>query len=369
MKPAIVVVAYNRADSLLRLLSSLEAAVYQEEQVSLLISIDNSGERAVEEAARSFVWSHGEKRLVLHDKRLGLKRHVLECGGYCHQYGSIIMLEDDLKVSEDFYTYSCQALDFSRNHASIGGISLYNHRFNVFARFPFEPVSDGFDNWYFQFASSWGQAWSEEQWSGFEQWLKLHDGEDLHGGGMPDNVADWPESSWLKYAIKYCIEDNKYYLYPRLSLTTNFAAKGEHANSQSADLQVPLSIGHRGDYRFSAPQESKAVYDAYFENAGLDFVCDIYGIRSRDGDFPDGLLLSSQELPFEMVESYALELRPPDANVIQKLRGQDLFLYDCRKNIGKAGGRKGVHGKLERYFYPGLNRKKVLELIKGAWKI
>ena len=361
MKPAIVVVAYNRADALRRILNSLSEADYDDTDIPLVISVDHSEVKEVRQTAENFSWTHGPKRIVTHAERMGLKAHILECGNLSEEFGSIIMLEDDLYVSPQFYRFAKAALEFTSKDERIGGVSLYNHRFNVFARLPFEPMDDGYDNWYFQFASSWGQAWTKEQWQGFRDWQKLHDGEDLSGNGMPSDAAAWSESSWLKYAIKYLIEEDKYFLYPRISYTTNFFDAGEHSVRANTDLQVPLAFGRRESFNFSTLENTEAVYDAYFENALLPYESDIYGLKYRDNAMKMNYLLSVHLLPYHVIETYGLVLRPADANVKLRIAGNEIKLYDLTR---KANKRKKEAGLLEDYFYPGMNRKKMLDLLQ-----
>lgn len=369
---AIVVIAYNRPDSLKRLLDSLALADYPQGQcVPLLISVDKSDNPRVAEIAENFIWEHGEKSVILQKENLGLKKHVLTCGDLTEKYGTIIMLEDDLYVSPSFYHFAGEALDFSKGNDYIGGISLYNHLLNVHVREPFEAVADQYDNWYFQFASSWGQAFSREQWQKFREWLAENDGKPLEGNTMPQNVSSWSDKSWLKYYIKYLIDTKKYFLYPRVSLTTNFSEEGTHAKQgeTNADLQVPLAgrVNTEYHYRFGTPWEMRAVYDAFFENVCLKEVVlskidelldnsdkdeeqnlysnkiyeeskyqseleteaatiDLYGCKPFDPQ--KRYLLTSKSLPFKQIKSYARSLRPMDANIFADIAGDEFYLYD-----------------------------------------
>lgn len=341
----IVLIAYNRPDALQRLLGTIEGASYGDQKdILLIISVDGGGSEEVLRIADGFDWKHGEKKVVRHEQNLGLKRHVLECGDYAGVYGSILMLEDDLAVSGEFYTYAVKALEFASGREGIGGISLYNHLLNVHVREPFYAIDDGYDNYYMQFASSWGQLYSKEMWEGFRKWLSENDGKDLAGDAMPANVSSWSESSWLKYNIRYLIEKDLYFLYPRISLTTNFMEEGSHAKSKTFDLQVPMLYGSRKDYAFSDVSESSAVYDAFFENTGLkktvnaytgsdmeDCIIDLYGYRQVTGPGQKRFILTSRALPYETVRTFARSIRPLDANIIKDIPGRDLFLYDLEK--------------------------------------
>ena len=331
--PAIVIIAYNRADSLKRLLSSVKAADFPKDNpVALVISIDKGDNPEVAVAAREFEWTYGEKRIVEHKERLGLKRHVLECSGYSLEYGSAILLEDDLYVAPDFYEFARKALEFSDSDERIAGVSLYNHRLNVHAREPFEAIDDGFDNWYFRFASSWGQAYTAKQWKAFAAWMEKNDTTPFPDS-VPENVRSWGESSWLKYFIRYVVEKDLFFLYPRVSRTTNFSEAGTHRMGQVADLQVPLGRAPvSGEYRFSTTEESGSKYDAYFENRDLEdifdrpAVVDLYGKKPVPED--GGYFLSCRRLPFRVVKSFGRLLRPIDANIFGDIEGEAFFLYD-----------------------------------------
>lgn len=180
MKPVIVVVAYNRPQSLKRILKFIGNAKYPDKNVPLIISIDKGDNEEVLNIANDFVWEYGEKIVDYQKENLKLRKHILKCGNWSKKFGSVIILEDDLIVSPYFYAYAQKALSFSTDKHYIGGISLYNHRWNVNVSEPFEISDDPFDNWYFQFASSWGEAWTKEQWISFLEWYEKNESKDLH---------------------------------------------------------------------------------------------------------------------------------------------------------------------------------------------
>lgn len=401
MRPSIVVIAYNRIDSMKRLLASVEAADYPvDESIRLVISIDRAKDNSnaeVFEAAEDFVWSHGEKQVIFREENYGLKKHVLTCGDYSSEYGSVILLEDDLYVSPAYYTYACAALAYTAENQRIGGVSLYNHRLNVHVREPFEAINDASDNWYFQFASSWGQAFTADQWGGFRAWLKENDGKDLVDVKMPANVSGWSDKSWLKYYIKYLIETDRYFLYPTVSYTTNFAEEGTHATAPVNDLQVPLS-GRRPEgleFKFTDLQDAGNVYDAFFENvvlkeviaaripellqklsagtsqesshrdlsgeavAAQQVLIDLYGYKHATEDTK--YILSSKSLPYRYLAGYARKLRPLEANVLENLEGEDFFLYDL--SVPAPAPKISPVSKLL-YNYRAIKTRSMIEIIK-----
>ena len=345
---AVIVIAYNRDKSLARLLDSLGRAYYPKElSVPLIISIDKSDNEEVVKIAEKYEWKHGEKSVILHKENLGLKSHVLLCGDISQDYEGIIVLEDDLFVSKGFYMYALEALRFTDNDGSVGGVSLYNHLLNVHVREPFCALDDGYDNYYFKFASSWGQAYTKSQWQEFRSWYDKNKDIEIAGKDVPLNVASWSDKSWLKYYIKYLIDTDKYFLYPRVSYTTNFGDAGTHAVDADNDLQVPLAGVRKFNqvsFCFSRLDESMAVYDAFFENTLLkdivnretngngnaSVVIDLYGYRTEcsDADY----ILTSAALPYKVIRSYGRNMRPVDANIFEEVEGKELFLYDVAVN-------------------------------------
>ncbi|MCL6266233.1 hypothetical protein [Flagellimonas myxillae] len=330
----IVVVAYNRPRSLNRLLKSISEAHYPNKNIDLIISIDKGeNNQDVLELAITFEWNFGTKKVQYQETNLGLRKHILKCGGLSMEYGAVIVLEDDLFVSPNYYTYTEQALNFSSSDSSIGGVSLYNHQLNVHSRDNFMPVEDGFDNWYFQFASSWGQAWSKDQWAGFMDWYNKEPDIDADSN-VPAYVRSWSPKSWLKYNIAYLIEKDKYFLYPKISLTTNFSDAGTHVGNDSTIYQVPLDYRKGMEYNFSSLNEATAVYDAFYESLVLHSVLgiesqqlctDLHGYKPYKNQ---KYLLTTKLLDYKIVKSFSKSLKPHDDNILRELEGNEIFLYD-----------------------------------------
>jgi len=332
----IVVVAYNRPNSLKRLLISLAKASYPSKDVQLIISIDKAEEpKGVPEIAEDFLWEHGAKKIIKHKANLGLRKHVTQCASFSKEYGSVIVLEDDLFVSPYFYEFAQEAILFSSDKSYIGGISLYAHQFNVHTRSNFSPIQDGYDNWYFQFASSWGQVWTKDQWVHFDTWYFQNETlKDTHL--LPSNVARWSNKSWLKYYITYLIEFNRYFLYPKVSFTTNFSDAGTHIGQDSTLYQVPLALGSKkSGYHFSELNTSNAVYDAFYENTKIAKFLNLekkslcVNLNGKRRNFQDKkYVISDDVLHYKVIQSYGRSLKPIDLNIFCEIPGNDIFLYD-----------------------------------------
>ena len=119
-KVAVVVVGYNRLKPIQRLFSSLLRADYGTKEVPLVISIDCSNDETLYEYVRNIVWPYGNKYLNIEEKRLGLKKHILQCGDLTCYFEAIILLEDDIFVGEYFYEYTLKVIDYYKNDDRIG---------------------------------------------------------------------------------------------------------------------------------------------------------------------------------------------------------------------------------------------------------
>lgn len=339
-KMCIITVGYNRPDSMQRLLASLLEADYRGDTVDLLISIDK-GQRQKEiiEVAQNFVWKYGYKKIRAFSVRQGLRPHIIQCGDMTEEYEAVIILEDDITVSECFYQYAKQAVNFYRNDKRIGGISLYKHEINVGVGRFFQPEYNGFDTYLMQYAQSWGQCWTTEMWKGFKQWYTEKNESyftDLSNPILryiPQNVLDWDSHSWLKYFMAYIVEKDLYFVYPYQSLTTNHSEVGQHnVVGISSDYEVALATGK---WKYEFPKFEDAVrYDVFFERCSYctkgyedkKVIFDLYGNKKEFGN--GDIAVSSQALPFKVLEGWKLTYRPQEVNCKLPQKGNDFWVYD-----------------------------------------
>ena len=166
---AIVVVCYNRVKGVSLLVESLKSANYENRNdITLIFSIDYSGSNAVKEYAKSVNWKYGNKIIRTFSERQGLKNHILKCGEYTHEYDIVAVLEDDIIVSDSFYSYGYKAANYYWNDDNIAGISLYSFQKNWLKWIlRFEPMKTEYDTFFIKVAQSWGQIWTRPKWDAF----------------------------------------------------------------------------------------------------------------------------------------------------------------------------------------------------------
>lgn len=336
---AIVTIAYNRIDSLQRLLQSLLEADYNKSKVDLIISIDKSDTDKVEKYADSFYWPNGDKFVRKHKENLGLRKHILSQGAAFEKYDALVILEDDIIVSPAFYNYVCQTVNKYFNNDSIAGISLYSFPLNCYTNDPFEPMKNEFDVYFMNIAQSWGQVWMKKQWMEFFTWYK-NNMEFTPSTEIPPTLFRWSKS-WLKYHDRYCIEKNKYFVYPYHALSTNCGDAGTHSNQNYNVFQAPMQTSIV--YPLNLPdEENDAIrYDGFFQNKDLykslgltekECCLDLQGYRAV---IPNKrFLLTTKILPYQILKSFAISFHPIEENVFRKVEGDGIRLYDINQTEG-----------------------------------
>lgn len=333
MKPAIVVVAYNRPDALRRLLRSLlglQGAV----NAPLVISIDAGGDQFAEvvAVAQQFAWTLGEKRVLVRERPFGLVNHVFACGDLVAEFGAIILLEDDLVVSPQAYRYAAAALDFYADDPQIAGISLNALWFHGITHEPFTPYLDDGDVFFMQIAWFQGQVYTQKQWAAFRQWQEKANTALLPSDTMHELFQTFPSTDWFPLKTKYLVQSDRFYVFPRESLSTNFGDSGTHVRGTSF-FQVPLQT-RRTRFRFQPLADAVAVYDSFQEMlpgrvnrltdqlADYEFTVDLHGTRSL-ANIPTEFVLTTQEMHHPLA-TFGLDRRPLIANVIHRQPGRGI---------------------------------------------
>ncbi|MGB7396109.1 MAG: glycosyltransferase [Pricia sp.] len=343
LEPAIVVVAFNRPACLKRSLSSLSNSFFDKNDVELVISIDyeDSDENAeVHELAEKFNWKFGPKRMITHDRNLGLRNHILQCGDLTDQYGSIVLLEDDVVVAPAFYNFAKQAVNYYLEDSLIGGISLYSYEYEELGLHQFYPKSTGKDTYFIQWAGSWGQVWTKTQWKGFKKWYS----EDiaLSAINIPDKVKHW-KNSWKKYYIAYLVVKDKYFVYPYISYTT--LMDDDQGTNIKSDAQVNnvriSSQKSKGEFNFSKSNNENIKYDSFFQpidstlfvhaiNRTVEVSFDLNGTKELKNLNSPYVFTSKRSSA--SIEQYSNKLIPYELNLLKDERGE-VFTFSRKEDI------------------------------------
>lgn len=356
---AIVSVGYNRLASQKRLLTSLLNADYSGyRDIPLVISIDNGGNKELEDYVDNFEWPYGDKYVIKHKERLGLKEHIFSCGDLTKYFKGIILLEDDIYVAKGFYDYTIQVESYYGNCPQVASIALYANEMNGFIWLPMTKLKNASDVTAGQAVASWGEAWNTRMWTEFREWLAktVIPWDDLD---MPHQIKEW-KKAWSKFFDAYMLMEGKYSINPYTSLTTNFSDAGEHGDANNTIVQVSLQQGTK-QYTF-LPFDQLVKYDLYSNNLTLpdvlgipreDICLDLYGVRPNDKN--RRYYLTVRRLPYVLVKSFGLYMRPHELNVIEDIPGSDIFLYDTSRKARKPKGGRRTDRLI--YYLHGFNYK------------
>ncbi len=360
--PAIVLVGYNRVESMKRLLNSVVDAHYDRNDIPLIISLDHSNKtKELRELVKNQKWDHGEKRIITYKKNLGLKEHILKCGDLSEQYGAVVILEDDLVVSKDFYSFVFQAVNYYGDDNRVAGISLYTHAWNGFAKRVFVPQKNNYDVFMGQFSISWGQCWTSRVWKEFRQWLNDKECKQLTDIRVPKEIETYGQNSWGKYFAFFLVDKQRYYVIPYISLSTNYSEPGVHTKTSDTTHQVMLM--DCSDYTYRFPEFEQAVkYNMFFEReisediysgeVNLEDVCfDLNGIL-RDYQGKRYIATTRKAARITPYKSYGISLRPIEQNVIKNISGEGINLYETQKvKIEDLSKRNLILAKYDLYDY------------------
>lgn len=343
MNIAIVIPCYKRTRPLEALLASLNAAAYDDDRPDLVFSIDRSDSDEAAHTAEGFVWRHGEKHIIRHERNIGLRNNILFCGDLTQEYDAVIVIEDDLLVSRSYYRYARSAAEFYRNEDRIAGISLYQYELEEITWSRFMPVYEGFDTYFIAWASSWGQLWTRRQWEGFRRWYDTEP--DIMPLPLPACVKRW-RHSWKKYYAAYLTATDRYFVFPFQSHIHNGSlAEGVHSYRMPCTVTASqFNYYEQRVFRFPALTETRFRYDAYFQ---LDRRT--IGIGARDYDVQFDLFGSRMEVeaPYvvtsrnvsdtKTIASFDADMLPLELNILENRPG-NVFRLIRREDFNPASG-------------------------------
>ena len=363
---AIVVVGYNRIVSIKRLLKSLQEAYYASIAVPLVVSIDKSDCTELYDFVENFEWTHGNKYVIIQEKKRGLKEHIYRCGDLSKFFKSVTILEDDLYVSPFFYDYIEQTVSAYGEDVNVAGISLYRNEHNGFHNLPLYFLNIGHDVFAYQSTSTWGETFTYSMWKPFRKWLEKWDC-NFDEVDTYSIIKGW-DKAWSKYFEAYLILTNKFFIYPYTSLSTNFSDVGVHTNEGqiSNSYQVELIYGRK---KYVLPLFRDLVhYDTYAQCLLLkskfpskDVIIDLNGNRENIDEAR--YLLSCRNMPYKIIRTFGMRLRPIELNVLQEIEGNGIYLYDMSEFSDNKFGIRTIQF-LSEYYLRSFNRSMILQYFK-----
>lgn len=341
-KLTIVVLAYKRCESLKRLMNSLTASLNSYcIDVDLLVSIDYSETQDQTLAViNNVTWPYGEKRTVIRESKLGLKRNVLESCSSIDNGEGFIVLEDDIEVSKYFIDYTYEVMSkYGDDDMNICGFSLYSYKQNVWSMQPFHPKYAESDVYLMQVPQSWGQAYTLNMWKKFAGWYQSNTTFKTCSK-LPERLSYWGSNSWLKHMFQYISETDSYFVYPYKSYSTNHTEAGTH--SVIANSYFETNLAQNNNLRLY-DIEKLIKYDTFYERIDLTFhtkamkysnIClDLYGLKSNYESYQ--FVISSKRLKYKAISSFGCMYIPHEDNITNEVNGDVFTLYDLNITINR----------------------------------
>ncbi len=377
MHPPIVINAYQRPQSLKRLLLSLDQAIIPD-QVDIIFSLEAGAAAGVKDLTNSFDWKYGNKKVIQHEEKRGLIGHFIFCGNLSQEFGGIVYLEDDLFVGPFFYHYALEALNHYANEPMLAGFSLNCLWFNGYLHTPFKPLDDGNSCFFLQVPWYQGQVYSAQQWADFETWYKQR--KDIPPDLMiHDAFRNFPNDDWFPIKTQYLIENGKYYAFPRISHCVNFGDAGTHFITKTNFFQTELAMG-LGNQTFNLFDKCLAVYDSFYELdpdrlkqlapelKDIELTVDFNG--SKKLTLIKSRFILTSRTSTKPIQQYALEMRPPELNVSYKIEGDFFTLSEVQHVKDKTTAFN--FNTLFNYHYRFKRQRKltlklILQLIRSLW--
>lgn len=326
----IVIMAYNRPKALQRLLYSLAQADMTGYTFNFVFSLDKNSDKEVVKIINDFELEGINKTIILNEFSLGAEGHNLKIQQLALKYKYILILEDDSFVSPSIFDYSFAALNFYINQKEIAAISLYPYLWVESLSVPFNPLFDGYFNYFQQRPTSHGLILSKDQVKKFNDW-QLNKKESKNE--LPPNTLEWNNQSWERIWYNYLIDTNQFVVFPRVAYNTVFGELGYNVKNIDTwnAFQEPLALG-KSNFRFSTLENSYSVYDAFYEflrYAKLGFINvegNLYGTKSKTTLKNNIIAINGYHS--SSIKTFGRNLKPIELNLILNNPGNEISIIE-----------------------------------------
>lgn len=229
MAAPIVIFAFNRPDSLSRMIDSLKRNIGFDRH-EIFVYVDGPRNEAdVPNVSRVIEIAHGlTSHVHASDKNKGLATSIISgVSEVINKYGRAIVLEDDLVLMPGFLQYMDKALDVYESDTRIFSVCGYGLKIK-------RPKGYGGDVYLCNRSSSWGWATWADRWNSVDwevsDWPQLRSSKKLQrafnrgGSDMYGMLKDYMEGRNRSWAIRFCYSQHKqgrYSVHPFRSLVVN----------------------------------------------------------------------------------------------------------------------------------------------------
>lgn len=234
----IIVLTMNRAASLHRLLTSIEKTKYGGDLVKLSIKIDAAIDNQDTIAcARAFSFSHGPVAIEIATANRGLRDSWLQAVSPLER-GRVIIFEDDVDVSIEWYNWLKGAWDAYEQRTDVAGITLY--RQTLVPKLPpkLEEIVNGHQPFMYALVGSIGFSPHPLRWAEFLKWTQSSVDIESFNFYLPNLIfshwwsANTRRSMWTQLFIYYTSMHDLFTIHVNLpnnkTLASDMREKGVH---------------------------------------------------------------------------------------------------------------------------------------------
>ena len=258
----IIVLTFNRSESLRKLLKSVDKLEIDGDKASLEIWIDRDvgkdGDTIVHpptlRVARAFAWSRGQTRVHVHSKHVGLYGQWIDTWRPAPGSSELaLFLEDDISVSPYAYRWLKAVHKKYGHRTDIAGYTLQSESVNS-AR-SMRPISRPRNQTVFLYKllGSWGYAPHPKSWMHFQDWYHAARNDPHFHPYVPKatTFTNWyktfeqenrQDSMWTIWHVYYCDKFDMFTVYNNIEMCTNDSNHLLCANR----MEVGLHVGRKG---------------------------------------------------------------------------------------------------------------------------
>ncbi|KAG7361786.1 family 2 glycosyl transferase [Nitzschia inconspicua] len=256
----VIILSMDRFDSLQRLISSLQESKYDGDVIDLVVRFDRPDIQhqrpwlqRVREFRNSLRWKHGNIRIAIANKTLGLAESWFRAWSPASDYERAVIFEDDLEVSPIWYQWLKKAHDmYAGNRDDLAAFSL-SHQHLVPLKASNKTAKEFPDDEPFMYAllGSHGFSPLAKIWKEFLEFVHCTQrrGDNVSIATPELITSDWyhnvvsKQSMWTQHFIYFTKHHNLYniYQFPRDKvLTAHWQEKGAHFDGKTRRRNYPL---------------------------------------------------------------------------------------------------------------------------------
>ncbi|SHJ70859.1 Glycosyl transferase family 2 [Maribacter aquivivus] len=263
----IILFTYNRLEELKQTIAALQNNKLANNSILYVYSdgAKTANDNIAVDAVRDFLKTvSGFKDVILKfsEKNKGLAPSIIEgVTTILEKHGKVIVLEDDLLVSDNFLSFMNSGLDYYYKNPSILSICGYNMKVE-------KQKADNylFDMFFAKRSSSWGWATWKNKWKGIDWNVEDYDafsqnreqrkafnecGSDMFG--MLKRQQQGKINSWAVRYNYHQFKNDLWSVFPITSKVKNigFSSEATHTNQKYSRFDVNLDKSGKTDFKFT----------------------------------------------------------------------------------------------------------------------